>query len=94
VRAGKEMSWKSFAVDESVMRKPAKMAAETFSAQVEQWRGVLTNLAEQFAAGEARVAPKIFPQTCERCGQRLLCRVDATSQEEAEEDPAAEVSGG
>jgi ATP-dependent helicase/nuclease subunit B len=94
VRAGKEMSWKSFAGDESVMRRPAKMAAETFTAQVEDWREVLTNLAEQFAAGDARVAPKIFPQTCERCGQRLLCRVDAASQQEAEEDEAAEVSGG
>jgi RecB family exonuclease len=93
LRAGKEMGWKTFAADESVMRKPAKMAAETFAVQVEQWRGVLTKLAEQFAAGDARVAPKSFPVTCKHCGQRLLCRVDAAVQQEVDEDEA-EVSGG
>ena len=69
---------------------------ESFAAQVEEWREVLTSLAEQFSAGEAGVRPKSYPKTCTYCGQRLLCRVVGVSLEETEEeetDAAAGVSG-
>jgi ATP-dependent helicase/nuclease subunit B len=54
--------------------------------QVEEWREVLTKLAEQFAAGDARVQPKSYPKTCEYCGQRLLCRVVGATLEETEDE--------
>jgi hypothetical protein len=43
---------------------------------VEAWREVLTRLAEEFYAGDARVKPKSYPQTCAYCEQRLLCRLN------------------
>jgi probable DNA repair protein len=94
LRAGKEMSWKSFSASEDVMRKSAAMERETFEQQVESWRVYLTVLAEQFAAGDARVRPKNFPHTCKHCGQRLVCRVEAALLEEGDEDEGAEVNGG
>jgi ATP-dependent helicase/nuclease subunit B len=94
VRAGKEMSWKSFASGEDVMLKPGKMEGASFEVQVDAWRRHLTSLAEQFAAGDARVRPKNFPQTCDHCGQRLVCRVEAALLEEGDEDEGAEVNGG
>ncbi len=70
------------------------MEASTFEGQVERWEGVLTELAEEFAAGEARVRPKNYPSTCERCGQRMLCRLDASLLEEMEEDEKGEDADG
>ena len=57
--------------------------------QVEEWRQVLTSLAEDFYNGDARVRPKSFPTTCTYCAQRLLCRVDAASFEEEMDDEEA-----
>jgi ATP-dependent helicase/nuclease subunit B len=94
VRAGKEMSWKSFASGDDVMLKPGRMDGASFEDQVDGWRRHLTALAEQFAAGDARVRPKNFPQTCEHCGQRLVCRVEAALLEEGDEDEESEVNGG
>lgn len=84
--AGKEMGWKGFAAGEGVLLKPDKLKRESFAAQVDEWRGVLTNLAEQFSAGNAEVRPKIYPKTCTYCGQRLLCRVVGAALEETEEE--------
>jgi hypothetical protein len=50
--------------------------AASLATQVEDWREVLTALAEDFHSGEARVDPKQYPKTCEHCEQRLLCRLD------------------
>lgn len=94
VRAGKEMSWKSFAASEDAMLRPGKMDGATFEIQVEGWLRHLTVLAEQFAAGDARVRPKNFPQTCKYCQQRLVCRVEAALLEEGDEDEESEVNGG
>jgi hypothetical protein len=58
-----------------------KQRPASLEEQVEEWRQVLTSLAEDFSNGDARVRPKSFPQTCARCAQRLLCRVDAASFE-------------
>ena len=90
VRAGKNMDWKYMAADTSILgqqaRRPAKMEAANFREQIELWRNVLTELANQFAAGDARVAPKWFPKTCERCAQRILCRVDPIVMEEMDDE--------
>ena len=97
LRVGKEMGWKGFAAREGVLLKADRLKTESFAAQVEEWRGVLTKLAEQFAAGEAGVRPKSYPKTCAYCGQRLLCRVVGENLEETYEEEIGDspgVSGG
>jgi ATP-dependent helicase/DNAse subunit B len=86
LRVGKEMAWKGFVAGDGVLLHPKKLRAESFAVQVEHWRDVLTNLAEQFAAGNASVQPKSYPKTCNYCGQRLLCRVVGASLEETEDE--------
>ena len=97
LRVGKEMGWKGFVAGDNVLLKPDRLKTESFAAQVEEWREVLTRLAEQFAAGEAGVRPKSYPKTCTYCGQRLLCRVAGENLEETDEDETGDspgVSGG
>jgi probable DNA repair protein len=86
LRVGKEMGWKGLVAGDGVLLKPDRLKTENFAAQVEEWREVLTNLAEQFAAGEAGVRPKSYPKTCTYCGQRLLCRVVGENLEETEDE--------
>ena len=88
VRAGDGRGLKGYAVGEGVLPgKPAKLKeAVTLEAQVERWKYVLAELAEEFYVGDARVRPKQYPTTCERCGQRLLCRLDVSSLEGEDED--------
>jgi ATP-dependent helicase/nuclease subunit B len=93
LRVGKEMGWKGFAAREGVLLKPERLKTESFALQVEEWREVLTKLAEQFAAGDAHVLPKSYPKTCEYCGQRLLCRVVGATLEETEDEGQTEVNG-
>lgn len=90
VRAGEGRDLKGYAVGNGVLPgRPARLKeAATLELQVERWRQVLVGLAEEFSAGDARVQPKSYPKTCERCGQRLLCRLDASSLEVDEEDDA------
>lgn len=79
VRAGKDMGLEGFATSEaSGIRMPRQHPA-SLDEQTEEWRRVLTSLAEDFYNGDARVNPKSFPLTCTHCAQRLLCRVDAAS---------------
>jgi len=61
---------------------------------IEEWRGVLTQLANDFAAGHAFVAPKAYPKTCEHCRQRLLCRLDPTTLQNIPDGEYAEDSSG
>jgi ATP-dependent helicase/nuclease subunit B len=93
LKVGKEMGWKGFAAGEGVLLKPQRMKTESFAAQVEEWREVLTKLAEQFATGNAEVRPKIYPKTCAHCGQRLLCRVVGAALEETEDDDMEDLPG-
>jgi ATP-dependent helicase/nuclease subunit B len=86
LRVGKEMGWKGFVAGDGVLLKADRLKTENFAAQVEEWREVLTRLAEQFAAGEAEVRPKSYPKTCTYCGQRLLCRVTGENLEETEDE--------
>ncbi len=46
--------------------------------RIEEWRDILTGLANQFAYGDHSVNPKSYPDTCTFCTQRLLCRLDPT----------------
>ncbi len=88
VRAGEEMEVRGFEAAPGILVNPAlgtrpiTMDADNFQGQVERWREVLERLASEFARGEAHVQPKQYPTTCERCGQRLLCRLDAASLEQ------------
>jgi probable DNA repair protein len=97
VRAGEGRDLKGYAVGEGVLPgKPTRLKeAATLGAQVERWREVLTRLAEEFYAGDARVNPKQYPTTCEYCAQRILCRLDVSLLEEEDEtDDANEVERG
>lgn len=101
VRAGKDMKLRGFEATRGMLTvpaprsRPARMESDSFAEQVERWGEVIERLAEEFAAGDARVRPKQFPTTCERCGQRVLCRVDATMFEDLldEEMAAADDDG-
>jgi ATP-dependent helicase/nuclease subunit B len=87
VRAGEGRELKGFATGPGVLPKQSKMTeAATLKEQVERWRQVLTELAEEFYSGDARVQPKNYPSTCARCGQRVLCRLDVSSLEGDEDD--------
>ncbi len=84
VRAGKDMRLRGFEAVPGILNvaasgAPARMDACSFQEQVERWHEVLERLAIEFAAGDIRVRPKQYPSTCEHCGQRMLCRLDASS---------------
>jgi ATP-dependent helicase/nuclease subunit B len=64
-----------------IVPKPARLNAASLAAQVDEWRETLTSLAEDFHAGNASVLPKHYPQTCQYCEQRMLCRLDPSSLE-------------
>ena len=89
VRAGKDMGLQGFAASEVTGIKVPRQGPESLEEQVEEWRNVLTSLAEDFYYGDARVRPKNFPTTCTHCAQRLLCRVDASAFEEQMDDDNA-----
>ncbi|MGH9596567.1 MAG: PD-(D/E)XK nuclease family protein [Edaphobacter sp.] len=90
VRAGEGRGLKGYAAADGVLPgKPAKLKeAATFGDQVERWRQVLAGLAEEFYAGDARVDPKHYPQTCEHCDQRILCRLDVALLEKEDDGDA------
>jgi probable DNA repair protein len=85
LRPGAGMGLKGYAEDPALLAaaKPAPMEAPSLAEQVELWRETLTSLAHAYAAGDTRVAPKLYPKTCERCHQRILCRLDPTTLAEA-----------
>lgn len=89
VRAGDGIGLIGYGVHEDVLPKLSPMKTADLSAQVEEWRRVLVGLAEDFASGEARVAPNHYPATCEHCAQRLLCRLDVSHMEEDDSEDAA-----
>jgi probable DNA repair protein len=95
VRSGKDMGLQGFAIsDEAGIRIPKHRPAN-LDQQVEDWRHVLTSLAEDFYHGDARVNPKSFPTTCTYCAQRLLCRVDPSSfDEELSDEETTEAERG
>jgi probable DNA repair protein len=79
VRPGNLMGIAGYEALSGVLPKPSKSNPSNLAAQVDEWRDVLYSLADEFHAGNASVLPKHYPQTCEFCEQRLLCRLDPSS---------------
>ena len=79
----REVAFKGLTRDAQVLPEVAALADnKNFSAQyaawpalLASWRAVLEQLAHDYLAGHAEVAPKHFPATCEYCGLHGLCRV-------------------
>ncbi len=90
LRPGKDLALKGFAEDDDIFGKRSKSPLE-LTEQIADWRIILEQLANDFAAGDATVDPKCYPKTCQYCSQRILCRLDPTTLEEAgdadEEEP-------
>ncbi|MGA1981256.1 MAG: PD-(D/E)XK nuclease family protein [Acidobacteriaceae bacterium] len=76
VRPGKYLELTGYQAHDGILPKPVKLKTETLEAQVAEWHDVLTALAEDFNSGKASVSPKQYPQTCQYCDQRLLCRLN------------------
>jgi ATP-dependent helicase/nuclease subunit B len=88
IRPGKEMKWLGY----GPIPKPATMEHADITQQIEAWRFVLEQLANDFAGGRANVSPKEYPFTCAHCAQHLLCRLDiAAFTVDEEETEAADV---
>ena len=90
VRAGSGMKWMGYQAEEGIL-PTARTNVMDMTSLVEQWREVLTRLAEDFAAGKADVRPKSYEQNCAHCAQRLLCRIDPESLQSAAEDVGREM---
>jgi probable DNA repair protein len=93
VRPGNFMELKGIESHAGVLPKTTAPEAGTFAEQVGEWGRVLTDLAVAFYAGRAEVAPKKYPATCERCQQRLLCRLNPAALEEIDPDDLEAVEG-
>jgi probable DNA repair protein len=89
IRPGKDMGLQGFATSEGAGIRMPRQRPASLEMQVDEWRRVLTSLAEDFYYGDARVRPKSFPSTCTHCAQRLLCRVDAEALEAEGDDNEA-----
>jgi hypothetical protein len=76
VRPGKSMGWLSLADTAGLFPKSKDNDVRNLEDEIQLWRIELERLAEAFAHGEAQVAPKLYPDTCQYCGQRLLCRLN------------------
>jgi hypothetical protein len=89
LRPGKDMGLNGYEATDGILPKATALKTPSLEAQVEEWRLVLTSLAEDFHSGLAAVSPKHYPQTCRYCEQRLLCRLKpSTLEPEVHEDPA------
>ncbi len=77
------IAFKGVTRDDAVLPDVAALAAsKPFAAQyadwpalLQSWRGVLEQLARDYLAGRAEVAPKDVRKTCEYCELGALCRV-------------------
>jgi len=97
LRPGKDMGINGYEARAGILPKSTRLKAESLQAQVEDWRDVLTSLANDFHSGLATVSPKRYPQTCGYCEQRLLCRLklstleaDALVDEDDQDGPSAD----
>ncbi len=80
VKVGKDgMKLEGTASDPRLLSNRHRGRDEPFEKQLEDWQINLLKLAEAFASGDAAVDPKEYPKTCDRCSQRMLCRVDAAT---------------
>jgi probable DNA repair protein len=91
LRPGTGMDLTGYTDHPNLLPKRARMDAATLPDQIELWREVLTTLAHAYASGDTRVDPKEYPETCQRCHQRILCRLDPTTLTEAP-DPEGDLA--
>lgn len=68
-----EMRYMGFSDREDLV--PGVKEAKDWKALLEGWKKELEALGSGFAAGDARVDPKAFPNTCRYCDLQPLCRV-------------------
>ncbi|RXH56840.1 RecB family exonuclease [Granulicella sibirica] len=86
VRPGKHMELTGYEETKGTLTKAPYGKPPALETQVEEWRNVLMMLATDFVNGDTRVSPKKYPETCEFCAQRLLCRLDVSARALDEED--------
>ena len=63
-----------------------RQAAPSWAQQVEAWRAGLTRIAAGFSAGDARVDPKRYPDTCRYCDVKPFCRIYERLENTLDED--------
>jgi RecB family exonuclease len=92
VRAG-DMKFSGLARDADVLPDvrtlpdgKLKQAAPSWGQQIEAWRAGLAGIAAGFAAGDARVDPKRYPDTCRTCDVKPFCRIYERLENALEED--------
>ena len=60
---------------ESIQQKKNDLNIDNWEELVNYWKKSLTELADSFCAGDARVNP-LEPSTCEQCEMKTLCRIE------------------
>lgn len=78
VRAGDSMQWLGYASDPGILPDEGSRLVD-IATVTDEWRTVLTQLAQDFYDGKSLVSPKDHTVTCKRCAQRLLCRLDVNA---------------
>jgi len=86
IRAGRDMALDGFTEKVTAEEKKSNRRRSPMAVQMDEWRSVLTDLAEAFNRGDVNVDPKKYPLTCTYCAQRVLCRLDPASFDEDIDD--------
>ncbi|HEU4636316.1 MAG TPA: PD-(D/E)XK nuclease family protein, partial [Edaphobacter sp.] len=95
VRTGKDMALESVFEKVTDQKIIPRKRTELFEEQLNQWQGVLEQLANKFHSGYAEVDPKQYPKTCEHCAQRILCRLNpAAFDEDLDEETSGDLGNG
>ena len=95
VKVGKDgMKLEGTATEARLLSDKHRGSKEPFALQMENWQHDLLTLAEAFAAGDASVDPKEYPKSCDKCTQRMLCRVDAAKLMQMDDPLEEEEEGG
>lgn len=76
----------SISTQKQSKRDVSACAPSEMAQQLGEWRSTLSRLAENFREGSAIVDPKRGNQTCSRCTQSVLCRIQETSAGEVAQD--------
>ena len=69
VKAAKQTLKAGLSGNSNLVRKP--LTQQDMAA----WRNEINLLAKAFLAGDARVNPRDYPETCKNCGLQALCRI-------------------
>lgn len=89
LRPGRDMALDGYKEKITLEEKKTNTRRAPLDVQLDEWRQVLTDLAEAFHRGDAHVDPKNYPMTCSYCAQRTLCRLDPAAFDEELDDEAA-----